>query len=76
MFKLDNDYYEGSMSAVAGDVDDDADLFHCYVTFGDLPLNLTTQIMSSASKLAAWNSVLGLTWILLLAICARLETWL
>lgn len=49
-FKLDNDYYEGSMSAIVSDLDDDDDVFNCYVTFGNLPLNLTTQLISSAMR--------------------------
>lgn len=49
-FKLDNNYYEGSMSAIVSDIDDDKDVFYCYVTFGNLPLNLTTHLISSAMR--------------------------
>lgn len=76
VFKLDNNYYEASMSAVASDVDEDDDLFHCYVTFGDLPLNLTTQVISLATRLGSWNSILTLTPVILPLLRGLLSTWL
>lgn len=47
--KLDNDYFNASMTAVAQNIDDDPDAFSCFVTFEGLTWNLTANTIRSSS---------------------------
>ncbi|KNC33769.1 hypothetical protein FF38_10060 [Lucilia cuprina] len=63
--KLNNNYYDASMTAIAQNTDDDADDFYCFITFDGINLNLTAStVRSSVGRNSLHYSYLWLIFLL------------
>lgn len=54
--KLDNNYYDATMTAVAQNTDNDVDSFYCFITFDGLSLNFTVNTERSAGYRSVLSS--------------------